>query len=31
MDVKDKVSLLLDELDVRQAQVMIHTIIGSFV
>lgn len=29
MDVKDKVSLLLDELDVRQAQVMIHTIIGE--
>jgi type II secretory pathway component GspD/PulD (secretin) len=28
-DVKDKVSLLLDELDVRQAQVMIHTVIGE--
>lgn len=28
-DVKDKVSMLLDELDVRQAQVMIHTVIGE--
>ena len=28
-DVKDKVSLLLDQLDVRQAQVMIHTVIGE--
>lgn len=28
-DVKAKVDMLLDEMDVRQAQVMIHTVIGE--